>query len=82
MKHHLLTTAALLLVVLTVLGERLELLAGFALHLLQDPASPALTTLPVVALRSLARQQLGPAARPGGRRIAQANRASLLVALA
>ncbi len=41
-----------------------------------------LTVLSVVELRRVARERLGSAARIGGRRIAQANRAGLLAALA
>lgn len=44
-------------------------------------APPALASLTVVQLRGLARAQLGPAHRLGGRRIAQATRSDLLGAL-
>jgi hypothetical protein len=45
-------------------------------------APPPLATLTVVQLREVARAQLGPSHRLGGRRIAQATRAALLEALA
>ncbi len=46
-------------------------------------ARPALlASLPVPALRTVARRRLGSAARPGGRRIAQATRSALLEVLA
>lgn len=41
-----------------------------------------LASLPVPQLRTVARRRLGSAARPGGRRIAQATRAALLEVLA
>lgn len=44
-------------------------------------AAPALPPLTVPQLRTMARQRLGPAARIGGRRIAQARKADLLTAL-
>jgi hypothetical protein len=47
-----------------------------------ETAAAALSALTVQQLRSLARQQLGSAARIEGRRIAQARRAALVQALA
>ena len=44
-------------------------------------APPALDSLSVVALRTIARDRLGPSTRIEGRRIAQARRQALLAAL-